>query len=609
LGIRKAIRLRDIKSAAARVFSDERNVILALMIFALTCWLFNVNSPLLDHHSWRQTDTAAIARNFYYNGFNILYPQVDTGGAGPGYVETEFQLVPFIIAIFYKILGVHEYVARLVIIAFSMGSVYLLYKLCRAYFDRNTAIFGTLFFVISPLELFFGRAVMPDSAMIFFSIGSLYFFDKWTRDEEWSSFLLSLICTTLAFLVKIPSLYLGLPLLYLAYTKYGKSLLLEPKLYLFAVLALLPPAAWYYHAHTVLAQYATVGIWDVGSGKWANAQILLNKELYIMLFYRLATVVFTPLGLILFIYGLSLRTKAYLFHIWLLAVLIYFLVVAYGNFAHDYYQRPLVPVGAVFVGRALSAIYEERRTAAWALMALIFISAVYIAAPFYNINTIALEAGAATDMITERSALIITTESETGSNPNLLYYSGRKGWSLPGALWSPERIESLRGEGAGYLLVAPQILLLNNTVFSGYLFKSYRSFIGSNFVIFDLAKPSDIRSLPSLTDLNFQGRGALLGGTIAEIGPTDLLNITCYYKPLNDKYKYYVLIINLLGRDGEVLAKKPFLTSELIKNETFRNNYIALLPERSKEGVYDIQLELHELDERKILKDWERIAY
>ena len=61
------------------------------MLFGLLCRLYNLTAPFLDYHSWRQTDTAAIARNFYYNGFNILYPQIDWGGAGPGYVESEFS--------------------------------------------------------------------------------------------------------------------------------------------------------------------------------------------------------------------------------------------------------------------------------------------------------------------------------------------------------------------------------------------------------------------------------------------------------------------------------------------------------------------------------------
>src|SRR4051794_592913 len=47
---------------------------------------------------WRQSDTATIARNFATNGMHLFFPQINWGGAGPGYVEAEFQLMPWLTA-------------------------------------------------------------------------------------------------------------------------------------------------------------------------------------------------------------------------------------------------------------------------------------------------------------------------------------------------------------------------------------------------------------------------------------------------------------------------------------------------------------------------------
>ena len=50
-------------------------------------------APLLDHHAWRQADTAAISRNFARERFNLFYPQVDSrGGRRDGYVETGLEV-------------------------------------------------------------------------------------------------------------------------------------------------------------------------------------------------------------------------------------------------------------------------------------------------------------------------------------------------------------------------------------------------------------------------------------------------------------------------------------------------------------------------------------
>ncbi len=46
--------------------------------------LINIKQPLLEVAMWRQCDTASIARNFYYNGMNIFYPQVMQGGTTDG---------------------------------------------------------------------------------------------------------------------------------------------------------------------------------------------------------------------------------------------------------------------------------------------------------------------------------------------------------------------------------------------------------------------------------------------------------------------------------------------------------------------------------------------
>ena len=49
-------------------------IALAVFVLALMLRCYALNAPLLDYHSWRQADTAAIARNYALNGFQLLYP-------------------------------------------------------------------------------------------------------------------------------------------------------------------------------------------------------------------------------------------------------------------------------------------------------------------------------------------------------------------------------------------------------------------------------------------------------------------------------------------------------------------------------------------------------
>ncbi|MFH1280289.1 MAG: dolichyl-phosphate-mannose--protein mannosyltransferase, partial [Candidatus Beckwithbacteria bacterium] len=52
-------------------------VLLPILIFLITFVprLYRLNNPVADWHSWRQADTAAVARNFVKSDFNLLFPQ------------------------------------------------------------------------------------------------------------------------------------------------------------------------------------------------------------------------------------------------------------------------------------------------------------------------------------------------------------------------------------------------------------------------------------------------------------------------------------------------------------------------------------------------------
>ena len=100
----------------------NKNTIYAILIIfvGFLARLINLTQPILEVAGWRQCYTASIARNFYYNGMNIFYPQVSYAGDTAGYIGgTEFNLYPFTVALLYKLFGVHECLGRLVsIIAF-----------------------------------------------------------------------------------------------------------------------------------------------------------------------------------------------------------------------------------------------------------------------------------------------------------------------------------------------------------------------------------------------------------------------------------------------------------------------------------------------------------
>src|SRR2546421_9324068 len=135
---------------------------ITLSILAVAVRLILIDQPYIDRWSWRQSDVASIARNFEENGFHFTYPQIDWAGNAPGYVGTEFPILPFIAAICYRFAGVHEWIGRAQALILFAVSLPFFFWLVRTVFDSVAAIWATFFYSFTPVSVFAGRSFMPD---------------------------------------------------------------------------------------------------------------------------------------------------------------------------------------------------------------------------------------------------------------------------------------------------------------------------------------------------------------------------------------------------------------------------------------------------------------
>src|SRR4029077_5266238 len=206
--------------------------------------LIFINQPYVDHWSWRQSDVAAIARNFYEGGFRFAHPQIDWAGDATGYVGTEFPILPFVAAICYKLAGIHEWIGRSQAVIFFAVSLPFFFLLVREMFGSTAAVWATFFYSFAPLNIFAGRSFMPDVPSLSLAIIGLYFFLRcvehggslcepspqsfrgWTnigqhvrwahRLKAYVPLLVSAIAISLSILIKITSIVIFAPLAYLA---------------------------------------------------------------------------------------------------------------------------------------------------------------------------------------------------------------------------------------------------------------------------------------------------------------------------------------------------------------------------------------------------------
>src|SRR5437762_4079761 len=327
-------------------------LVITLSIFAVAARLILIDQPYVDHWSWRQSDVAAIARNFEQNGFHFAYPQIDWAGNAPGYVGTEFPILPFVAAICYKFTGVHEWIGRAQAVFFFAASLPFFFLFVREVFGETAATWATFFYSFAPLNVFAGRSFMPDVPSLSLELIGLYVFLRWTDDETSTSLFAAATAISLALLVKLPSAIIGAPLLFLVWQKWRWNFVRQPTLWLFATITILPSIAWYWHAHQISEKFYPHHFFGAGG-------IRIEKFSWYWKIIRLTAISsLTPVLSVFALVGLFVAPRgkyARVFHWWLTAMILFIIVVGYGN-RHPWYQLPLVPIAAVFAGVACAFI-------------------------------------------------------------------------------------------------------------------------------------------------------------------------------------------------------------------------------------------------------------
>ena len=479
----------------------NKNTIYAILIIlaGFLARLINITQPILEVAGWRQCYTASIARNFYYSGMNVFYPQVLASGNTEGYIGgSEFNIYPFAVAILYKLFGIHESLGRLVSIIAFCGGAFFLYKLTRKYAGSTTGLITLLFYTFNPYIFFYSRSFQPESTMLFFSITMLYFFSEWIDREGWWRFALMTFCATFAFLTKIPTICLGLPLLYLCLKKYKLNILTQWKLWLFAILSLTITLLWYKHAN-YLKSIDNLSVNSLSFSYYMKYSVyfLTNLHFYEKVFYA---EVFEKdliyIGGVFFVLGIifTLKKKEFRYiHYWLLAIIIYFFIAAKEVEWHTYYTMPIIVPASIFVGYAISnslkliTAYNITGIRKIVLQSLFVIMVVALPLISYHKITGRYKAkrvekdypvqiaGKIVDETARENDLVIGC---IWGGPELLYYCNRRGWTMDANTCSIERIEGLKQEGADYFVTTKQDVIDSSVI--DYLKKNYETIRSTN---------------------------------------------------------------------------------------------------------------------------------
>jgi len=434
----------------------DRNSIKKYLVYILFAVLFlirliNINNPPLDYSSWRQVDTDSIARNFVEYKFNIFYPSLNYDGPMPNYAQLELQVTTFIIALLYKKFGFIPALGRIVPIAFFMGSCYYLYCLVKKKSGVEVALLAVAFYGILPLNVVYSRNIMPESALMFFAVGGLYYFDLWIEKEKTECYLAAIAYTALTGLTKVPGLLIGIPMIGQCIVKWGPMRAVKNiKLYIFAVLSLAIPWLYFYWLGTIAEQNFVEGIGrNLILPNFFRA--VFQGENLSYLIEQLTTKVFTIPGIILFFIGLlsGAQRENTFYWAWLMGAFIHVMLIC-AVIHLDYYLMFITPVISIFMGMGGTELARapKFKILLAAGIAMMIINTACFMNLAYKVNDRYISIGNHVSSCTENEDLIIIDRE----SPELFYTCHRKGWRLYGNLLSEENINRLVEEGADYFV-------------------------------------------------------------------------------------------------------------------------------------------------------------
>ena len=484
-----------------------------ISILAVTVRFIAIDQAFVDNWSWRQSDVAAIARNYSQGGFQFARPQIDWAGDQPGYVGTEFPILPFVAAICYKFLGIHEWVGRTQSVIFFTVSLPFFFWLAREILGETGGTWALLFYSFAPLGIMASRCFMPDTPSLVLSIIGLYFFQRWIRsDHDPSAYWLAAITISLSILIKLPNAIIGAPLACLAVAavydrrfrgRFGAHRA-PLQLIAFSAIALLPAAFWYWHAYQISLQFYPHHFFGAGGIR------IMPAAWYWQIAKKIPILELTPFVLVLSIVGLftarsELRTRP--FYWWLIATVVFIIVVGYGN-RHPWYRLSLVPIAAFFGGSACEFIGTKitnptvKIAASILLVALFGLSALLAARIYYHpIDAPLRDAGLTLKEITPADSLIAAADN---GDPAVLFYGQRKGWHFlekdgiyngdpDGSEPAIADLEQLRTKGAKY------VVFTSNTAWWLDLYPEFRQYLHANSALIAATSEFQIYRLDPVT--------------------------------------------------------------------------------------------------------------
>jgi len=406
------------------------DVRLYLFVYFLLRLAFITAPPLETAHGWRQSTGLMVARNFYEVDANIMYPRLNNGGEKTGITGTEFPIYNYLIYLVARVFGWADWYGRLINLLVSSLGVYWFYRIILLSFSNSKWALLSALVLLNSIWFAYSRKTMPDTFSISLVLGGLYYGYSYLKFGRWAHLSPFVLLSMLGVLCKIPSAFaLALFAILLLNSKFTLSRRLII-LVGFIVIAI-PVGWWYFKWVPHLVQ--KFGFWHYYMGEdlaLGFHEIITHLPQTFERFYYSA-MYFS--GFAFFLLGIYFAVRHRQWQLITTVGISFLLIFAFASKAgyafyhHNYYIIPFVPVLALCAGYGLSQLNNRKLIAS--LIVILFTETIINSRPefmYRRTELYKLQIENTLDRFSTRKDLIATN---TGDNPQLLYFAHRNGWT------------------------------------------------------------------------------------------------------------------------------------------------------------------------------------
>ncbi|OGD87078.1 hypothetical protein A2164_03150 [Candidatus Curtissbacteria bacterium RBG_13_35_7] len=332
--------------------------IFIILVLSATLLFNNLNKPFIGHEDDNASLWGDITRR-YLSLYPITRQDFDIGvrtfKIQDFFYSHYTPFLPILLSFFPAIFGLSEFTLRLTPLFFSVLLILFIYKLSALVFNKHTAILASIFTVITPMFLYFGKLPDHEPIVISLIVITLYFYLKSKKNFD-RNYNLFLVFLTLSLFESWSAFFIILPLS-------AFSFLIQKKTSRQALIPLVPAViVIVFHLSIIFLINGIEGIktfFSMGISRsqtenfyWGkekvNAIILLITEIrYVVIYFTRPLIALSTIWLITTIFQIFRRVNVSKEKLFLLILFIYpllfILTFRQLAFLHDYKLYHLLP--------------------------------------------------------------------------------------------------------------------------------------------------------------------------------------------------------------------------------------------------------------------------